>query len=172
MARAKRCPDRIRPAPEARIHRSGVKRLCAALALATGAWLLTAGPAMAAGPVGYIKTAVGKVTLSQDGATRGAEAGGPVLVNDTIETGGEGRIGLVFDDGSTLSLGPGSRLTVDEMVYDPKASEVGLGLDLVQGVMLYVSGYIAKVDPNSVRVTTPVATIGIRGTRFLLKVDP
>ncbi len=121
--------------------------------------------------IGFVKEVVGHTTLSQNGERRSAAAGTKIYLNDMVETDSVGSVGIVFDDGSTLSLGNDSKIKLDEFVYEPADGIVGQSFQMLQGMMLYVSGQITKVDHEAVRVNTPVATIGIRGTRFILRLD-
>jgi hypothetical protein len=67
-----------------------------------------------------------------------------------------------------VSLGPQTELTVDQFAYDPSHGKFALLLKLGSGILAYVSGKIATFSPESVRVQTPVATIGVRGTKFVV----
>ena len=81
------------------------------------------------------------------------------------ETGDGGTLGVVFIDDSTFSLGGSARMTVDEFVYDPASQSGSSSISIVQGVFTFVSGQIAAASPDAMTVSTPVITIGIRGTR-------
>ncbi|MFC7451933.1 FecR domain-containing protein [Insolitispirillum peregrinum] len=70
-----------------------------------------------------------------------------------------------------MALGPSSALTLDEVLFDPAAEKVGMGVRLAQGTFSFLSGQIPKLAPDKTVITTPVATIGIRGTRFLVEVN-
>jgi hypothetical protein len=128
-------------------------------------------PAAAAETVGLVKTVAGAAFVVT-GANRVAAAiGTPVHRDDVIETGGDGAVGVTFKDNTTISVGPDTKLAVDEFVFAPEQERYGMKTRMLQGTMYYVSGTIAKLAPESVSVTTPVGTIGIRGTRFLVKAD-
>ena len=71
-----------------------------------------------------------------------------------------------------LSIGPNSELVVDEFAYSPGRSELTLLVRLSKGTLHYISGVIAKLRPEGVAVKTPTGLIGVRGTEFLLRVDP
>ena len=99
-----------------------------------------------------------------DGTTSNLNNGDPVFQGDTIETVGSGAVGLVFLDKTTLSLSDGGKMILDELVYDPATGTGSMAVDMVEGAFSFVSGEIAKTGPDSMKVSTPVATIGIRGT--------
>ena len=91
-------------------------------------------------------------------------AGDPVFQGDTIETSENGAVGLIFLDKTTLSLSDGGRMVLDELVYDPATGNGSMTVDMIEGAFSFVSGEIAKTGPDAMKVTTPVATVGIRGT--------
>ena len=100
-----------------------------------------------------------------------AEVNTRILPGDTLKTGGDGALGVLFADDTSLSLGPNSELAVDEFLFAPAQGKLGFVMRMLKGTVAYVSGIIARLAPQSVRIDTPVATIGIRGTRILLMVD-
>ena len=116
--------------------------------------------------VGRVETVVGRATaLRADGTEVTLTAGDPVLLGDVLQTGGDASLGIVFADKTTLSLGSEGRMVVDDFVYNPQANAGGMDINIVQGVFTFVSGEIAKVGPDAMTVHTPVATVGIRGTK-------
>lgn len=92
-------------------------------------------------------------------------AGSPVLFRDEIETGSDTRVQLHLIDGSRIMLGDGSRLMIDEMVYDPGTRGNGV-IRLTEGVFRMISGQVNKVPGGTLTVVTPLVTIGVRGTDF------
>ena len=104
-----------------------------------------------------------KATRS-DGNEVNLNQGDPVFQGDVIETIGNGSVGLVFLDKTTLSISEGGKMVLDELVYDPNTGNGSMAIDMVEGAFSFVSGEIAKTGPDAMSVSTPVATIGIRGT--------
>jgi hypothetical protein len=100
-----------------------------------------------------------------------AKAGLEILANDTLRTGADGSIGVVFHDDTQLSLGPGSVLVIDKFVYAPRQGKLSLVFRMLKGTAVYLSGLIAKLAPDSVFFVTPSASVGVRGTRFAVKVE-
>jgi len=78
---------------------------------------------------------------------------------------------VTFKDDTVMSFGADTELTVDEYLYAPGQGRLKLGSSLAKGSMNYVSGAIAKLQPDAVSVKTPTGTIGVRGTQFVVKVD-
>lgn len=132
--------------------------------------LAGAGPAAADNRIGSIKEVSGEAFIVADGARRAAIAGGPIFPNDTLETGADGALGVLFVDDSRLSIGADTRLTIDEYVFVPKETRGTFLSRLSRGTLLYVSGLIAKLAPEAVAVETPVGTIGMRGTKLLVEI--
>lgn len=139
-------------------------------------WLLVmalAGTAAAqdAARIGTIKTLKGEARVIGGGGSAAASVGGAVHQNDTIETGADGAVGLTFIDNTTLSMGPRSRITLTKIVFNPDQGDLAFAASIAKGTFMFVSGGIAKLAPQAVQIATPVSTIGIRGTRFLVKVE-
>jgi len=98
------------------------------------------------------------------------DVGEPIFVEDVVET-QAGSVGLTFQDGSRISIGPHSRVQFTEFQFAPAEGRLEFLIDFFRGTLLYVSGVIAKLSPDSVKVRTPVATVAVRGTRFLAEVE-
>ena len=115
--------------------------------------------------IGEVSSVTGEAKATRlDGTTVNLSTGDPVFQGDTVETTGAGAIGLVFLDKTTLSLSEGGKMVLDELVYDPATGTGSMAVDMVEGAFSFVSGEIAKTGPDAMKVSTPVATIGIRGT--------
>lgn len=121
--------------------------------------------------IGTIKTVKGTARVVSGSDSVSAAIGTAVRQNDAIETGEDGALGVTFIDNTTLSLGPRSRITLSKVVFNPDKGDFAFAAQLAKGTFMFVSGGIAKLAPQAVAITTPSSTIGIRGTRFLVKVD-
>lgn len=132
--------------------------------LAPGQYAQAAGGA-AAPAIGTISNAVGQVQIRHaDGTQDSAKNGDAVKVGDIISTGGSGKVGITFDDGSTFALGGNGRMSVDEMTL-PDAGGGGKEVLAIEfGSFSFSSGAIAKSVPDAMQLKTPVANIGVRGT--------
>lgn len=118
-------------------------------------------------PIGQIEGLEGRATATRaDGTQVTLQDGDPVFADDIIETGPDGALGVVFVDKSTMSMSEDGRIILDDMVYDPDTNLGMQAFNVVRGAFVFASGIIGKNDPDSVSVTTPVATIGIRGTKY------
>src|SRR3954468_8382041 len=81
--------------------------------------------------------------------------------NERVTTGANDKAHIVFLDGSSLTVGPNSVLTIDKFVYDPDRKTGELALNASRGVFRFVGGAISK--SSEVTIKTPSATMGIRG---------
>jgi hypothetical protein len=95
------------------------------------------------------------------GLDRVLRVGTDVQANEIITTAADDRAHLVFLDGTTLTVGPSSQLTVDKFVYDPTTQKGELAVNATKGVFRVIGGRISKT--SAITVTTPSATMGIRG---------
>jgi len=93
-----------------------------------------------------------------------------VFSYDEVMT-GQGRTAIDFIDDTRVEVTEHSKLIIDEFVYDPANNEGGLTLTAVLGTVRYASGQIAKDYKENVKIKTPTATIGVRGTDFAMIVD-
>jgi hypothetical protein len=123
-----------------------------------------------AADAGRIKVVKGTVQIERDGKRIAAAVGTPVLVGDTLITGGDGRVGVTFRDDSLLSTGPNSVLSIDRFVFDSTTHKGEFESSLKRGTLTAVSGKLVKEQPESMRVKTPAAIMGVRGTEFAVKV--
>jgi hypothetical protein len=122
-------------------------------------------------PIGYVKNVSGEAAIVTAGETRKAEVGSPVHVGSLLKTGAQSSLGVIFKDETVMSFGPNTELSVDEYLYEPNRGKLRMNSKLAKGSLNYVSGVIAKLQPDAVSVKTPSGLIGVRGTQFLLKVE-
>ncbi|MCW5733668.1 MAG: FecR domain-containing protein [Enhydrobacter sp.] len=135
--------------------------------LGATALALVAGPAMAR--VGVTSATdgdpLGKPPQQNERVLR---IGIDVQANEVVRTSSTDRAHLVFLDGTSLTVGPNARVTIDRFVYDPNTTKGDLAITATQGVFRLVGGKISKSTP--ITVTTPSSTIGIRGGITIFKV--
>jgi hypothetical protein len=89
---------------------------------------------------------------------------------DVIAT-AKGKVRIDFIDDTRVDVTEHSRLVIDDFVYDPVSQEGSLSLKASLGTIRYASGQIAKNSKQNVKITTPSAVIGVRGTDFTMTVD-
>ena len=120
---------------------------------------------------GSLRKKKGDVLIERNGNIVKAEDGSPVYPNDTVKTGGDGSVGIIFKDNSRISLGPNSRLDLKQFVFKPAQGQFSMVNKLTKGTASFVSGKMTKLSPESVILETPTSTIGVRGTTYNVKVN-
>lgn len=123
--------------------------------------------AAAAAPlnIGVASAVRGAVRATAPGAAgRVVETGKPVYSRDKVSTGPEGKLQILLLDQTSFTVGPNSELELDEFVFDPATNAGKVSAKIAKGAFRFVTGKIARRDPSTMQVTTPVGTIGIRGT--------
>ena len=135
--------------------------------------LAAATPVFAQQPsaAGRIKVASGSAFIVRQGAAIPAQVGQVVFEADGLRTGADGSIGVTLKDDTRVSIGPSSELRLERFVYAPAEGGLGLVLKFMRGVAAYVSGRIAKLAPDSIRLETPAAIVGVRGTTLAIRVQ-
>src|SRR5262245_47556039 len=121
-------------------------------------------------PAGRIKSVVGTASILRGSEVIPAQAGFVVYEADRLKTGLDGRLALTLKDDTRLSLDPNTELRLVRFSYAPADGRLALVLKMVRGVVAYVSGRIAKLSPGAIRLETPDAIVGTRGTRLVIRV--
>ncbi len=121
--------------------------------------------------IGYVKTVQGDAAVLAAGKAEKAQPGTPVHIGNVLKTGQQGSMGVVFKDNTIMSLGPDTEISIDEYLFAPDKGNLKLRASMTRGTLNYVSGLIAKLKPEAITLKTPTGIIGVRGTRFLTKVD-
>ena len=143
--------------------------------LTSSAWSQSGGaqPPAVATPIGKILEVKGSVTLVHTSAVpmlAGLPAGGPhqakvndsVYQGDVIQTGADGSASMVFADSTSFNISPNARMEMNEFVYNPNSKSNSTVFNLSKGAFTFIAGAVAHT--GSMKVETPVATMGIRGT--------
>jgi len=146
----------------------GLSRCAVALALVVGvASSVCAQPEAA----GRVKVVSGAAVIIREGTEIPAKAGLQIFQADRLRTGKDGRLGVTLKDDTRLSLGPDTEARIDRFLYAPADRGVGLALSILRGVAAYISGRIAKLSPDAVRLETPSAILAVRGTHVVIRVE-
>jgi hypothetical protein len=140
------------------------------VAAAVVAGFAVAMPAWAS-DAGQVKTARGSVHVERDGQRIPASVGMPIRQADTLVTGADGAVGVTFADNSLLSTGPNSVLVVDRYSFDSTTHAGRFDASLKKGTLAVVSGKMVKQSPDAMKVRTPAAIMGVRGTEFIVQVE-
>jgi hypothetical protein len=121
-------------------------------------------------PVGQVKTARGKAELLRGAERLAAKPGDPVQAKDVIETGPDGAIGVTLIDNTVLSAGPNSQIALEEYSFNSSNFAGAMTADVRKGSLAVVTGDIARTSPEAMKVRTPTAILGVRGTQFAVQV--
>jgi hypothetical protein len=122
--------------------------------------------------VAQIKTVSGQADIVRGGTRSAAKIGDPLYEKDTIETGADGSIGITFIDNTVMSSGPNSQIVLEDYKFNSSNFSGTMLTDMRRGTVSMVSGDIARSSPGAMKVRTPTAILGVRGTRFVIEVNP
>lgn len=132
--------------------------------------ILLSTPAFAG--IGSITDFRGAGNIKRAARVMPAARGSGIEKNDTVSTNSLGRFRITFSDQTTVNITENSRLVIDDFVFNGGGNSKGrLGLKIALGTVRYASGGIAHGNPGGVNIRTPTATIGVRGTDFVMSVD-
>lgn len=121
---------------------------------------------------GTVKATSGVVTAERGGVVRPLGVGDRVAVGERVRTGVGGRAAIMLDDDTRIAAGEKTVLEVKSFAFDRTSHEGNLTVAILRGVTAFVSGVLAKSGPDRMRVTIPNATAGVRGTEFVVEVEP
>jgi hypothetical protein len=130
--------------------------------------------------VSYAEDVIGNVSavtgdayaVNDDGSRVDLALKSPIFQNQTVVTGKDGKVQIIFVDNSIFTISANTELLIDEYVYDPKTEQGTSIMNATKGVFKFVTGKIAKNNRDEVKVNTPFATIGVRGSGGIIAVDP
>jgi len=121
--------------------------------------------------IGQIKNVAGQVSLVRNNVQQPAKTGDLLEQADVLTTGPNGSVGITFIDNTRFSAGPNSRIELKQFRFNPTTQEGDFVTDVQQGTLAIISGQIAKRSPDAMKVRTPTTILGVRGTKFAIKVD-
>lgn len=122
--------------------------------------------------VGVVKSVTGKVTVTNaDNSSSAAYKNMKIFEGDTIKTGASSSVGVLFDDDSAVSFGPNSSMKVQEFMFNPVEKNLSFVARFLHGSFSFISGQLVKLAPEKVRLETPDATLGVRGTKLIITVE-
>ena len=122
-------------------------------------------------PIGIVKSTVGEVVVTRGGRTVVATPNLKLYEGDVVQTGANGKAGLILEDDTVIAMGLNSRLAVEKFSFQPSEKKLSFLARIFRGTVSFLSGQIAKLAPDRVHIETPYATVGVRGTHALIRVD-
>ena len=120
--------------------------------------------------IGKIEKVVGDVTVVRNGATVALHVGDAVFKSDVVQAGASSSCGISFPDGTVLNLVANTRMALNDYAYDANSNSNGALFTLVEGTFAFVAGKVAH--SGDMKIATPVATMGIRGTTGVVQEQP
>ena len=121
--------------------------------------------------IGSMREAEGRILMDRGGREVFVRRGMRVFKRDTIRSEVDGKGAVVFRDETSVRFGPNSTISLEDFDYSPEEKKFGLEVGIAKGIAVVVTGALAKSDPESMAFNTPKGTIGIRGTKFTVKVE-
>ena len=95
----------------------------------------------------------------------------PIAQGDVIKTEANSNVGLVFEDDTVVALGPNSEISIEGFLFKPAEKQLSFITRMIRGTFSFITGQIAKLAPKKVVLETPDATLGVRGTKFVVKIQ-
>jgi len=123
------------------------------------------------GFIGIVKNVEPEAFIIRNDVSEDAVIGKEIAMGDVLKTGTNGSIGVIFNDDTVMAMGPKTEIVVQKFFFIPAEGNLSFIARMVKGTLSFISGQIAKLSPDSVLLETPVATIGPRGTHFLVKIE-
>jgi hypothetical protein len=119
-------------------------------------------------PIGNVVTLTGSANVTRNSVTTALKLKDDIFFNDTVQTAAGSALGVTFNDATTFNLKANSRMTIDNYVYEEGGKQNAGVFDIAKGTVAFVAAAVAKTGEMS--ITTPTATLGIRGTTGLVEV--
>lgn len=134
-------------------------------------FLSLANPVFANDYIGQVKVSKGTVHIERDGQRLPVSEGTKVKQSDKVVTAADGSVGITFSDNTLISAGPDSVIVIDRYAFNSTTHDGAFDASVKKGTLSVVSGKIAKQSPEAMKVKTPAAILGVRGTEFLVRVS-
>ncbi|HQS66731.1 MAG TPA: FecR domain-containing protein [Sulfuricurvum sp.] len=121
--------------------------------------------------IAIVKSVNGNAQIKRDSAYLNLVRGSELQTGDIVQTSDKASVGLVFNDGTVLSVGPKSMLELNKYLFKPSSKEYDFDVTLKKGTTAYESGKLGKLAPEKVAFRVPQGSIGVRGTKFIVDVE-
>ncbi len=118
-----------------------------------------------------VKDLYGKVQVKRKNNIITVNKGFILQEGDIVITQDSSGIGIIFEDGSLISLGEKSLFVIKKYVFKPEDKKFDIRMNLKKGKAAFSSGKIGKLSPKSLKFEIPEGIVGIRGTKFLVSVE-
>jgi hypothetical protein len=118
--------------------------------------------------VGSVATLQGGASVTHNNAAAALKVSDPIFKNDVLQTNADGTLSISFDDETTFTLKPSSRIAVDNYVYQQGGTNNAAVFKVLSGTVAFVAAEVAHT--GNMQINTPTSTLGIRGTTGLVEV--
>jgi hypothetical protein len=119
-------------------------------------------------PIGNVATLTGSATVTRNNAATPLKLQDDIFQNDVLQTSANSTLGVTFNDATTFNLTANARIAVDNYVYEDGGKQNAALFDITKGTVAFVAAAVAKT--GDMKISTPTATLGIRGTTGLVEV--
>jgi FecR protein len=119
-------------------------------------------------PIGNVATLTGTATVTRNNASTPLKLKDDIFLNDILQTSANSTLGVTFNDATTFNLTANARITVDSFVYEDGGKNNAALFNVAKGTVAFVAAAVAKT--GDMTISTPTATLGIRGTTGLVEV--
>lgn len=144
---------------------------CLAFLVALASFWFAAPVWAAADYIGMVKTYQPTAGVVHDGVETPLGVGLKLYPGDIVVTHSDAAVGIIFMDGSVLSLGPESRFEIVDFLFKPtERTTMSFISKVTKGTVVFSSGAIGRISPESVKFITPTSTLSLHGTKILIEV--
>ena len=119
-------------------------------------------------PIGNVATLIGSATVTRNNEATPLKPKDDIFLNDVLQTSANSSLGVTFNDATTFHLSANARITVDSFVYEEGGKQNAAIFDVARGTVAFVAAAVAKT--GDMKISTPTATMGIRGTTGVIEV--
>ena len=119
-------------------------------------------------PIGNVATLTGNATVTRNNASAPLKLKDDIFLNDVLQTSANSTLGVTFNDSTTFNLTANARITVDSFVYEDGGKQNAALFNVAKGTVAFVAAAVA--NSGDMKISTPTATLGIRGTTGLVEV--
>jgi hypothetical protein len=119
-------------------------------------------------PIGNVATLTGSATVTRNNAATTLKVQDDIFQNDVLQTSANSTLAVTFNDATTFNLTANARIVVDNYVYEDGGKQNAALFDIARGTVAFAAAAVAKT--GDMKISTPTATLGIRGTTGLVEV--
>ena len=119
-------------------------------------------------PIGNVATLTGTATVTRNNTATPLKVQDDIFLNDVLQTSANSTLGVTFNDATTFNLTANASITIDNYIYQDGGKQNSALFDIAKGTVAFVAAEVAHT--GDMKISTPTATLGIRGTTGLVEV--